>query len=89
MYKQNISKLKRIVKSLIRTRNQLFTVLKVLQEFDFQSGIYRAIQKSDYVSCAQIAKKVEGTPIVDSFKIWGLKKKDAQSDIYKDDELSE
>lgn len=49
-----------------------------MQEFDFQTGLYQAYQKSDYVTWAQVVRKVEKTPHLNTFKVWDLKKRDAQ-----------
>lgn len=89
LYRKYVTKLKGLVLSLVKTRNQIFTVLKDMQEFDFQSGVYRSFQMSDYLKHAHMAWRVKGTAYVDTFALWGLKKRNPSSEIYKNTELSE
>lgn len=60
-----------------------------MQDYFWESGVMLGYQKSDYVALGKLQKDVLASNEANIYTLWNLKKRDPQSHIYHDDEISE
>jgi hypothetical protein len=74
-FKNKFTALKKCIHLLVKTRNQIFKVLKDLRELGDTSGISMIHGKDDYSKIAEVSQRLGNIDQIKVLNLWGIKRK--------------
>lgn len=79
--------LKQYIHELIILRNKIFSLLKVIDDFNFESQIFNFANLKDHSNYCKLLVHLKGTKYVDPFHLWEIPKKTTGDDEYIENQL--
>ncbi|CAI2375027.1 unnamed protein product [Moneuplotes crassus] len=80
--------MRKLVKSLIRVRNKMFTAMKEAHEIFFENKMYEGFNKEDVANYYSLSNDFKGTEVLDPLHLFQLNPKSPDAEDYKNDEIS-
>ncbi|CAI2359701.1 unnamed protein product [Moneuplotes crassus] len=91
-FTKNIQMIRKLVRSLVHTRNKIFQLLKQCNSEDAKKLIfknYNMFPYTDRTKVAQLATKIKEMGGIDDFKVWKIDKRSQGDEYTSDIQLSE
>lgn len=67
-----LKELKKIIQKLVKTRNNLFSILKKLHDFLDDGKVYQNLSHADVSEICKVSQKIQGSNLISAHNLWQL-----------------